>query len=252
MELRDFFEAHNKIALAFSGGTDSAYLLYSALSNATDVTAYYVKTQFQPQFELEDALRLAKELSAKLRVLELDVLADERISSNPADRCYYCKSRIFSAITAKASEDGYTELMDGTNLSDRDGDRPGMRALRELKVYSPLRLCGLSKAEIRERSRAAGLFTWDKPAYACLATRLPIGQKLTATELRRTELAEDSLRALGLRDFRVRTRGELALVQVTEEQFALVLENRNKIMELLRNDYSGVALDLIPRPGSAE
>ena len=177
MDLADFFRENHKAALAFSGGVDSAYLLYAAKEAGADVRAYYVKSAFQPQFELEDAKRLAGQLAADLRILETDVLADETVAANPPDRCYHCKRLLFTTIAEAAKQDGYRVLLDGTNASDEESDRPGMRALKELSVRSPLRECGLTKEEIRRLSKAAGLFTWDKPAYACLATRIPPGER---------------------------------------------------------------------------
>ena len=247
MKLNDFFRENPRVALAFSGGADSGYLLYAALKSGAEARAYYVKSAFQPQFELEDAVRLAGELGAELRVLPADVLADASIAANPADRCYLCKRRIFSAIASAAAADGFSLLIDGTNASDEAGDRPGMRALRELAVRSPLRECGLTKPQIRELSRRAGLFTWDKPAYACLATRIPTGETITAEKLQRTEEAERFLFSLGLRDFRVRLSAGAARLQVRAPQLALVLENRNAIVEALRPRYSGVYLDLEAR-----
>ena len=204
MNLNDFFCQNPKAALAFSGGVDSAYLLYAALANGAQVRAYYVRSAFQPRFELEDARRLSANLGAEMRELKADVLADPVISANPADRCYHCKKMIFSSIAQAAAEDGYPVLMDGTNASDDAGDRPGMRALTELKVRSPLRECGLTKDAVRSLSKEAGLFTWDKPAYACLATRIPAGTEITTERLSRTEEAEDYLASIGLTDFRVR------------------------------------------------
>ena len=131
---------------------------------------------------------------------------------------------------------------------DPISDRPGMEALRELSVRSPLRECGLTKSEIRELSRQAGLFTWDKPAYACLATRVPAGETITAEKLEKTEKAEDFLRSLGLRDFRVRLLKGCARIQVPEGQLELVLRNRKAILERLRQWYAGVVLDLEVRP----
>ena len=173
--LREFFAEHSTIALAFSGGTDSSYLLYAAKACGANVHAYYVSTPFQPQFELDDAKLLAESLHADMTVLPFDVLTDKVVKSNPKDRCYYCKNQVFGGILKAAKEDGFTEIMDGTNASDDAGDRPGMRALKEMKVLSPLRLSGITKTALREYSRNAGLFTWNKPAYACLATRVPSG-----------------------------------------------------------------------------
>ena len=244
MTLTEFFHENQKAAIAFSGGVDSAYLLYAALQSDADVRAYYVKSAFQPQFELDDARRLAEALSADMRVLDVDILADETVAANPPDRCYHCKRRIFSAIASAAAADGYTLLLDGTNASDDAGDRPGMRALRELSVRSPLRECGLTKPEIRRLSREAGLFTWDKPAYACLATRVPAGERLTAEKLENTERAEDFLFSLGFTDFRVRLFNGAARLQLPAEQLPRLLERRAEILSELKKTYSAVVLDL--------
>ncbi|MEM5770647.1 MAG: 7-cyano-7-deazaguanine synthase, partial [Bacillota bacterium] len=152
MTLEDFFHDNNHVALGFSGGVDSSYLLYSALKSGAQVRAYYARSAFQPLFELEDATRLAQQLQADLKILDVDVLSDAAITANPVDRCYHCKKRIFSAIAAQALADGYHTLIDGTNASDDAGDRPGMRALTEMSVCSPLRECGLTKDEIRRLS----------------------------------------------------------------------------------------------------
>ena len=153
MELADFFARHPKAALGFSGGVDSSYLLWSAKQCGADVRPYFIKTAFQPAFELEDARRLCRDVGAELTILELDALADEAVAENPADRCYHCKRNLFGTLTQRARADGYCLLLDGTNASDDAGDRPGMRALRELEVRSPLRECGLTKAEIRTYRR---------------------------------------------------------------------------------------------------
>lgn len=245
MTLEQFFSEHPRAAIAFSGGVDSAYLLYAALRSGADVRAYYVQSAFQPRFEREDALCLARELRAPLRVLPVDVLSCPEVRSNPADRCYHCKQAIFRAISQAAAEDGYSLLLDGTNASDQAADRPGMRALDELQVLSPLRLCGLTKPEIRRLSRRAGLFTWDKPAYACLATRIPTGRAITEHDLAVTEAAEDYLFSLGFTDFRVRLAEDgSARLQVTEPQLLLLMEHRKEITARLRQSYPAVTLDL--------
>ena len=244
MELADFFARHPKAALGFSGGVDSSYLLWSAKQCGADVRPYFIKTAFQPAFELEDARRLCRDVGAELTILELDALADEAVAENPADRCYHCKRNLFGTLTQRARADGYCLLLDGTNASDDAGDRPGMRALRELEVRSPLRECGLTKAEIRARSKAAGLFTWDKPAYACLATRVPTGQRITAEALAKTEAAEGFLFSLGLTDFRVRYFAGAARIQAPAAQLALILARRDEILTELRQYYPAVLLDL--------
>ena len=196
MTIEQFFRENRKIAIAFSGGVDSAYLLYAARKAGADVCAYYVKTEFQPQFELDDAMRLARELDAPLRILERDVLSIPSISSNPPDRCYHCKRLIMDTIMKTAAEDGYAIIADGTNASDDASDRPGTRALKELGIRSPLRECSLTKDEIRRLSREAGLFTWDKSAYACLATRIPSGETIDREKLAATEEAEATRREI--------------------------------------------------------
>ena len=244
MTLQTFFALHPKAAIAFSGGVDSAYLLYAAVSCGADVRAYYVKSEFQPEFEYEDAQRLASELNAEMTVLPLNILSVPQVSENPSNRCYYCKRAIFSAITEAAEADGFTVLLDGTNASDDTADRPGMRALEELSVLSPLRECGLTKEHIRRLSREAGLFTWNKPAYACLATRIPTGEEITAGKLSATENAEDYLFSLGFTNFRVRSREGHARLQIPESQLGLLLEKRPLILAKLKEYYKTVSLDL--------
>jgi len=206
--------------------------------------AYYVKSAFQPQFELDDALRLTKQLNAHTKVLEVDVLASDKVTSNPSDRCYHCKKVIFETIVKAAAKDGFSVLLDGTNASDAEDDRPGMRALKELSVKSPLRECGLTKNEIRHLSKEAGLFTWNKTAYACLATRIPTGQTITAEKLLATEASENFLFSLGFSDFRVRMTGDTAKLQVPKNQIIRVIENREKIIAKLKKYYKNVLLDL--------
>ncbi len=244
IELSEFFEICPKAALAFSGGVDSAYLLYKAVSSGADVKAYYVKSQFQPNFELEDAIRISKSLHAKMEILELDVLSEKSISSNKADRCYHCKKHILSTITEAAKKDGYSLIIDGTNASDNASDRPGMRAIKEMSVRSPLRECGLTKDEIRKMSKTAKLFTWNKPAYACLATRIPEGTPLTQDKLSRTEHAEDFLFSMGFSDFRVRMLGDSARIQLTEPQFDLLIKKREQVLSGLSKYYDRILLDL--------
>ena len=244
MTLLAFFKENPKAALGFSGGVDSSYLLYAGVQAGADIHPYYIKTVFQPQFELDDAERLCAQLGVPLTVLELDVLKNEAVTANPPDRCYYCKTALFGALSARALADGYTLLLDGTNASDDAGDRPGMRALKELHVCSPLRECGLTKAEIRRLSREAGLFTWDKPAYACLATRIPSGDAITAEKLLATERAEAFLFSLGLTDFRVRNYHGAARLQFPEAQLNAVLAHRAEILQELKKDYPAVLLDL--------
>ncbi len=245
--LRAFFEAHPRLALAFSGGVDSSYLLYAAMACGCDVRAFYARSAFQPEFEFRDARRLAEQLGAAMTVVPLDVLAVEAVQANPGNRCYHCKRAIFTALLAAAREQGYSAIMDGTNASDDAGDRPGMRALEELEVLSPLRLCGIAKADVREYSRRAGLFTWDKPAYACLATRIPAGTPIEADVLRRVEGAEGALFDLGYSDLRVRVFHGAARLQLPSAQLERAARERESVRAALAPYFETVLLDLKDR-----
>lgn len=243
MTLEEFFAAHPKTALAFSGGVDSAFLLQAGLACGADIKPYYVSSAFQPAFERRDALCLAQGLGAETVIIELDVLSCPEVASNPPERCYYCKRLIMGAIKERAARDGYDIVLDGTNASDDSADRPGMRALQEAGVLSPLRLCGLTKAEIRARSRENGLFTWNKPAYACLATRIPAGEEISASALEKTEKSEDALFELGFTDFRVRQRGGAALLQFTAEQKPAAERQLAAIKKALSPYYTEISID---------
>ena len=245
--LRDYLTQAGELALAFSGGVDSAYLLYAASRCCRRVRAYYVHSQFQPAFELADARRLAGQLGAELTEIPLDVLQNPVVAANPGDRCYHCKKAIFGNILAAAAADGFALLADGTNASDDEGDRPGIRALRELSVVSPLRLCGLPKSQIRQLSKAAGLFTWDKPAYACLATRVPAGQAITGPDLQRVEAGEQLLLSMGFSDLRLRLTPAGAKLQLPENQLDRAVEMRQTIVDGLRPWFGEILLDLNPR-----
>ena len=247
MTIEEFFEVNKKIAIAFSGGVDSAYLLYAAVKAGADVKAYYVKSVFQPEFEFNDAKKLAELIGCDLSVIEADVLSDDTVAANPPDRCYYCKQHIMGAITEAAKADGYDTVCDGTNASDDAGDRPGFKALAEYGIKSPLRECGLTKQDIRKASKEAGLPTWNKPAYACLATRILTGEKITEEKLAVTEKAESILYNMGFRDFRVRMRGNNALCQFVSGQLAEALKREEEIKKALSELYEEVNFDGSPR-----
>ena len=247
MTLKDFFQANPRAALAFSGGTDSAYLLWAAVQAGAEVQPYFIRSAFQPRFELADAERLCAQLGLRLRVLDCDVLARPEIAANPPERCYYCKRELFTRLLAAAAEDGYPLVMDGTNASDDAGDRPGMRALRELGVRSPLREAGLSKCDVRRLSAQAGLFTADKPSYACLATRIPSGTAIEKAMLETVEAAEGLLAGRGYRNFRVRLRPWGALLQFDGLQLAQAQEDIENIRGLLGGMFHELRIDPAPR-----
>lgn len=247
MNLQEFFTQHPSGALAYSGGTDSSLLVWAAMQYGRDWHAYYVHTAFQPAFELTDARKIAEQCRIPLTVIEGDILADRTVAANPENRCYYCKHAVFDMILRQAAADGYTLVVDGTNASDDASDRPGMRALQELKVLSPLRECGLTKSDVRALSREAHLFTWNKPSYACLATRIPTGTAITEEALKKVEAGENILFSMGFQDFRIRLRGDIALLQIPASQFSYVMEKRQQLLEQLSPLFSIVTLDLSAR-----
>lgn len=244
MNLTGFFKENPKIALGFSGGVDSSYLLYAAAQCGADIKPYFIKTAFQPEFELEDARHLAEQVGVELTVISHEILSHEEVVKNPANRCYYCKTALFGLLKERAVSDGYTVLIDGTNASDDAGDRPGMRALREMQVRSPLRECGLTKTEIRRLSKEAGLFTWDKPAYACLATRIQTGVRIEAEMLKKVEHAEGELFQMGYTDFRVRVFHGAARLQFQPEDMVHAIEERQELRERLAPWFDTVLLDM--------
>lgn len=183
--LEEFFSRTPRFAVAFSGGCDSAYLLSAAVHFGCDVHAYEVKTQFQADFEVADARRLADGLRVPLTLIDADVLSRPEICSNPPDRCYWCKRFVFGAVLERMASDGYSVLCDGTNASDDPSRRPGFRALAELGVISPLRRAGMTKQDVRDASRELGIFTADKPSFSCLAVHCPAGSPLTEEALGR-------------------------------------------------------------------
>lgn len=248
MELKTYFADHSEVAVALSGGVDSACLLWAAKTYAKTVRAYCVHAPFQPAFEIEDARAVAERVGVPLTVLTADVLADPAVAANPADRCYYCKRGIFSLLLKAAAEDGLSLVVDGTNASDDAGDRPGMRALREMGVQSPLRLCGLTKQDVRALARKAGLPVWDKPSYACLATRIPTGTPITRADLERVERAEGELFRLGFSDFRVRLRPpDGACVQIPPAQRARAEEQELLLRQTLGAWFCPVDFDYTAR-----
>jgi uncharacterized protein len=183
----------------------------------------------------------------RLRVIHTTELDRAEFAANPPERCYYCKGELFGKLVAIAREEGLPVVADGANLDDRDDFRPGARAAAELGVRSPLREVGLTKAEIREISRELGLPTWDKPSFACLASRFPYGSEITRDRLTQVAEAERLLRALGLRQLRVRHHGDVARIEVDPADFAVLIasESRARITEELhRLGFLYVTLDL--------
>lgn len=243
MGLQEFFAENTKVAVACSGGVDSTFLLYQAKRWAEDVTAFFVKSAFQPDFELEDATAFCAGIGVGLRVIEAAVLDKEEIVSNPPDRCYYCKREIFRAIKQAASDAGYPLVLEGTNASDDISDRPGVRALMEYGIVSPLRECGYTKEMIRRLSKEAGLPLHDKPAYACLATRIPAKTRITKELLDRIEEGEKILFSHGFTDFRIRIYHNAARIQLKKEEMELFVAKREELAAALAEYFEEILLD---------
>jgi len=224
-------------ALAFSGGTDSSYLLYACVRSGIDCVPYIFRTEFQKGRELERAQALCAQLGADLRIIETSVL-DGTISANTSDRCYLCKRRLFETLIKYS--DGRT-VMDGTNASDDYSARPGMRALIELNVRSPLREAGITKNQVRQLSKEAGLSTWNLPSDSCLATRIPTFTPITSELLQRTEKAETEIEMLGFTDFRVRTVQGGALLELSPEDKILLESCSETVEKVLLKYYDGVS-----------
>lgn len=222
------------LAVAFSGGVDSTYLLHEAVKAGKEkVTALIMKTPSVPERELDEAVTFCKSRGISFFVLPANPFSVEGFRENGRDRCYICKHFLFSALLEKAKEEGIPFVADGTNADDTKEFRPGLRALKELEIRSPLAEAGLTKKEIRELSEKEGLPTWNKPSFSCLATRFPYGEELTVEKLRRTEAAENLLADLGFTQRRVRVHGNLARIEVLPAEIPLLLERRDMISSRL-------------------
>lgn len=247
MELSEFFRKYRSVAVGFSGGVDSAYLLYKGLQLGANVRPYFINTQFQTEEEYCHALAVAESMDSELTVIKLDVLGVEQIVKNPKNRCYHCKKALFSALIERAKADGCDTVADGTNASDDISDRPGFLALEELGVRSPLYECGITKQQIRRELKEAGFEFWNRPSNACLATRIPAGTAITADSLNKVEKAEKLLNEFGFSDFRVRLFFGAARIQLKPEQMDLAVNKRNEILTGLQPYFDGVLLDLAQR-----
>jgi uncharacterized protein len=246
--LKEILRDIDGAVVAYSGGVDSTLLLKAAVEalgqRALAVTA---ESETYPQREGEEAARFARELGARHRVLRTSELEIEHFVSNPPERCYYCKKELFGKLLSIAREETLEAVLDGSNVDDTGDHRPGMRAAAELGVRSPLQEAALSKEDIRAISKELGLPTWNKPSFACLASRFPYGDLITPEKLTRVGAAEELLRSLGVSQVRVRDHGDTARIEVTTEHFDLIMrpDNRERIVAELRAlGYLYVALDL--------
>ena len=233
-------------AVAFSGGVDSAFLLsvaHDALGSR--VLAVTVRTATFPEREKAETVAFCRAAGIRHAVVDFDVFAVPGFSENPDDRCYRCKCGFLDVVCRVAAEHGCAVVLEGSNADDEAADRPGFRAVRERGVLSPLREAGFGKEQIRAAARARGLNCWDKPSYACLATRFPFGEKLTREQITRVAAAEEALAARGFRQVRVRAHGDLTRIAVAEEEMEKLFAARAEIAAaLLPCGFSFVTLDL--------
>jgi len=237
----------DSLAVAFSGGVDSTFLLALAAETlgSQKVLAVVGLSPVMPQREQQAARELAREIGVELVETRTAEMADPNFTANPAQRCYYCKSDLLKALSALASQRGYAAVATGANADDRGDFRPGLRAGEELGARNPLMEAGLTKQDIRAASRAMGLATWNKPSMACLSSRIPYGQEITPEKLARIEQAENLLQDMGFSQYRVRDHGDIARIEVPAEELSRTVELREKILSLLKGlGYAYVTLDL--------
>lgn len=232
--------------VAFSGGVDSSFLLHRANSlKMLDFIGVTIRTPYIPASEIEEAVGFAKTYGINHHVLDMSF--PESVRKNPQDRCYICKKTLFTELTAFAAGNGYKYIVEGTNADDTGTYRPGLRALKELEIKSPLLEAGLTKNEIRELLYQEGLSIWDKPAMACLLTRIPYNTEVSEGTLRMIEKAEHFLHEKGYQGTRVRIHGDVARIECLPGYFEKIIRNPEKehiINNLKKIGFRYVSLDL--------
>ncbi|HAG69082.1 MAG TPA: ATP-dependent sacrificial sulfur transferase LarE [Lachnospiraceae bacterium] len=246
--LRSLIRDCKRAAVAFSAGVDSTFLLKVASEVlGDDCLALTAVSPAFPKEETEEAVRFCSDNRIRQITFEAGELGLREYSENPVNRCYYCKRQIFKRMLELASENGICVVMEGSNIDDLSDYRPGLSALKELKIKSPLREAGLTKTEIRELSKGMGLKTWDKQSFACLASRIPYGEEITAEKLLRIGSCERVLSEAGFKNYRVRAHGTLARIEVLPEELERLVKpdiREDIVRRLKENGFTYVTMDL--------
>jgi len=245
------------VVVAYSGGVDSTFLLAMAKEVlGKNILAITAASPMIPTFEIKEAKIIAGKLKVGHKILKTSPLEDPALKYNPRDRCYICKKSLFVKFLNLAEKYGYSYLVDGTNFDDLNSSRPGLKALAELGVKSPLAEAELTKKDIRKYSRIMELPTWDSPALACLATRIPHGEEITEPKLAQIDQAEDFIRSLGFRQIRVRYHFPIARIEVDPEAISNIIEPpvRKKVVERLKAiGFGHIVIDMEGyRPGTMD